>query len=68
MNRTKIKKVIGETFKALDLNGYKKADIMELSVKTCIDKKAQIFIRVDAIVNKEGEDGKSYKVRKDFDL
>ena len=68
MKRTYIKKVIGEVFKAMDQQGYKKSDIMELSVKTCIDKNAELFVRVDAVINMEGEDGKSYKIRKDFDL
>ncbi|MBQ8959443.1 MAG: hypothetical protein IJ057_13250 [Bacteroidales bacterium] len=68
MKRTYIKKVIGEVFKAMDQNGYKNCDIMELSVKTCIDRNAEMFVRVDAVINMEGEDGKSYKIRKDFDL
>lgn len=52
----------------MDEQGFKKCEIMELSLKTCIDKEATLFVRVDAVVNKEGEEGKSFKVRKDFDL
>ncbi|MBQ8959491.1 MAG: hypothetical protein IJ057_13490 [Bacteroidales bacterium] len=68
MKRTYIKKVIAETFKAMDQNGYRNCDIMELSVKTCIDDKFEVFARVDAIVNVEGNEEKSFKIRKDFDL
>ena len=68
MKRTYIKKVIAKVFKAMDEQGFKKCEIMELSLKTCIDKEATLFVRVDAVVNKEGEEGKSFKVRKDFDL
>ena len=52
----------------MDEKGYKKSEIMELSLKTCIDKEATIFVRVDAVINEEGQEGKSFKVRKDFDL
>lgn len=68
MKRTYIKKVIADLFKTMDVKGYKKCEIMELSLKTCIDKSATLFVRVDAVVNVEGEDGKSYKIRMDFDL
>lgn len=68
MKRTYIKKVIAELFKTMDEKGYKKSEIMELSLKTCIDKEATVFVRADAVINVEGEEGKSFKVRKDFDL
>lgn len=68
MKRTYIKKVITDLFKTMDEKGYKKSEIMELSLKTCIDKEATIFVRVDAVINEEGQEGKSFKVRKDFDL
>ena len=54
MKRTYIKKVIAKVFKAMDEQGFKKCEIMELSLKTCIDKEATLFVRVDAVVNKEG--------------
>lgn len=68
MKRTYIKKVIAEVFKAMDEQGFKKCEIMELSLKTCIDKEATLFVRADAVINVEGEEGKSFKVREDFDL
>lgn len=68
MKRTYIKRVLGDVFKAMDQQGYKKSDIVELSLKTCIDKEANLFVRVDAIVNVEGNEKKSFKIRKDFDL
>lgn len=68
MKRTYIKKALAEVFKALDQNGYKNCEIMELSLKTCIDEKATLFVRTDAIINMPGEEGKSFKIRKDFDL
>ena len=68
MKRTYIKKVIAETLKSMDRQGYKKSDIVELSVKTCIDGKLEVFARVDAVVNVEGDEEKSFKIRKDFDL
>ena len=68
MKRTYIKKVIAEVFKAMDEQGFKKCEIMELSLKTCIDKEATLFVRADAVINEEGEKGKSFKVRIDFDL
>jgi hypothetical protein len=68
MKRTYIKKVIADIFKKIDEKGYKKSEIMELSLKTCIDKEATLFVRADAVINEEGEKGKSFKVRIDFDL
>ena len=68
MKRTYIKKVIADLFKTMDEKGYKKSEIMELSLKTCIDKEATLFVRVDAVINEEGEKGKSFKVRMDCDL
>lgn len=68
MKRTYIKKALAEVFKALDQNGYKNCEIMELSLKTCIDKEVALFVRADAIINMPGEEGKSFKIRKDFDL
>lgn len=65
MKRTYIKKVIADLFKTMDEKGYKKSDTMELSLKTCIDKEATVFVRADAVIN---DGGKSFKVRKDFDL
>ena len=68
MKRTYIKKALAAVFKALDQNGYKNCEIMELSLKTCIDKEAALFVRADANINMPGEEGKSFKIRKDFDL
>lgn len=68
MNRTYIKKTLVDLFKAMDEKGYKKCEIMELSLKTCIDKEATVFVRADAVINVQGENGKSFKVRKDFDI
>lgn len=67
MKRTFIKNVFGEFCKALDQN-YKKCEIMELNMKTCITRKAEMFVRVEASVNVPGEENKSFKVSKDFDL
>ena len=68
MNRTYVKKTLAGLFKAMDEKGYKKCEIMELSLKTCIDKEATVFVRADAVINVQGENGKSFKVRKDFDI
>ncbi len=67
MKRTFIKKMFGEFCKALDQN-YKKCEIMELNMKTCITRKAEMFVRVEATVNVPGKKEKTYKVSKDFDL
>lgn len=66
MKRTYIKKVLGEFFKALDQN-YKKCEVMELSMKTCITRKAELFVRVEGRVNVPDQD-KTFLVTKDFDL
>lgn len=67
MQRTFIKKTFGEFCKTLDQN-YKKCEIMELNMKTCITRKAEMFVRVEATVNVPGKKEKTYKVSKDFDL
>lgn len=68
MNRTYIKKVLAETFKAMDKQGYRKCEINEMNITTCIDRKAQMFVRVEATISDPGKDGRSYRVQKDFDL
>lgn len=66
MKRTYIKKALAEVFKALDQNGYKNCEIMELSLKTRIDKEAALFVRADAIINMPGEEGKKFQVQERF--
>ena len=68
MKRTYIKKVIADLFKAMDQNGYRNSDIMELSLKTCITSKGELFTHVEATISEPGKEGKSFKVTKDFDL
>lgn len=68
MNRTFIKKALADLFNAMDQNGYKKSDIMELHLKTCITRKAELFVSAEATISEPGEEGKSFVVRKDFDL
>lgn len=67
MKRSYIKKVFGEFCKALDQNDFRKYDIMELNLKTCISNKGELFVLVEATIAQPGED-KSYKVGKVFDL
>lgn len=68
MKRTYIKNVIADLFKAMDQNGYRNSDIMELSLKTCITRKAEMFVHAEATISEHGKDGKCFKVTKDFDL
>ena len=68
MKRGKIKETLSGLFKAMDQNGYGKCEVMELTMKTCIDRKAEMFVHVEASISEPGSDGKSYKITKDFDL
>ncbi|MCR5037867.1 MAG: hypothetical protein K6A94_00820 [Bacteroidales bacterium] len=68
MKRGKIKETLSGLFKAMDQNGYGKCEVMELTMKTCITKKAELFIHVEASISEPGEDGKSFMITKDFDL
>lgn len=67
MKKTNIKKMIDDLVKAAELKYGKKAEIMTLEVKTCIDPEGKLFAHVEAIVDIEGDDN-SYKVAKDYDL
>ena len=68
MKRTFIKKALADTFKAMDQSGYKQCEVMELSVKTCMTAKGELFAHVEATISEPGEEGKSYQVKKDIDL
>ena len=68
MKRGKIKEALSDLFKAMDLKGYKKCEIMELNMKTCITSKAELFVHVEATICEPVADGKTFKVEKDFDL
>ncbi len=68
MKRTYIKKVLGEVFKTMDQKGYKNCEVMELTMKTCINRKAEMFVSVEAIIQEQGADGKSYKLETCCDL
>ena len=68
MKRTFVKKVLAELLKAMDENGFKGSEIMEVNIKTCINRKAEMFASAEATITEPGNEGKSYKVRKDFDL
>lgn len=68
MKRTFVKDTLANTFKAMDQNGYKKCEIMELHLKTCINRKAEMFVHMEAIVVEPDQDGKTFKLEKDFDL
>ena len=50
------------------LSGFKGSEIMEVNIKTCINRKAEMFASAEATITEPGNEGKSYKVRKDFDL
>lgn len=68
MKRGKIKEALSGLFKAMDQNGYKQCEIMELHLKTCITSKGELFAHAEATISEPGEDGKTYMVEKDFDL
>ena len=68
MKRTYIKKVLGDLFKAMDQNGYKHCEVMKVSLETKVTRKAEFFVHVEAVIDEPGEEGKSFKVEKDFDL
>lgn len=68
MKRTYIKKVLGEVFKMMDQKGYKNCEVMELTMKTCINRKAEMFVSVEAIVQEQGAVGKTYKLETCCDL
>lgn len=68
MKRGKIKEALADLFKSMDLKGYKKCEVMELNMKTCITSKAELFVHVEATICEPGEDGKTYMVEMDFDL
>ena len=68
MKRGKIKEALAGLFKAMDQNGYKQCEIMELNLKTCITGKGELFAHAEATISEPGEKGKSFKVEKDFDL
>ena len=68
MKRGKIKEALADLFKSMDLRGYKKCEIMDLRMKTCITGKGELFAHVEAVICEPGEDGETFKVEKDFDL
>ena len=68
MKRKWIKRAVDETFKAMDLKGFGKHDVMELSMRTCVTKEREVFVSVEAVIQEPGKGGKCFKLRKDFDL
>lgn len=68
MKRAVIKKVLSEVFKTMDQKGYKNCEVMELTMRTCINRKDELFVSVEAIVQEQGADGKSYKLQTCCDL
>ena len=68
MKRSYIKNVLGDVFKTMDQNGYKNCEVMKLTMETFITRKAEMFVHVEATISEHGEDGKSYLIKKDFDL
>lgn len=68
MKKTYIRKVVADLFQEMDKNGFKKCDVMELTLKTCVDKNATVFVNVTAVINEPGKDGKTFKIEKDYDL
>ncbi len=68
MKRGKIKQVMTGLYAAMDQNGYKKCEVMELQMKTCITGKGEVFVHAEATISEPGKNGKSYYVSKDFDL
>ena len=68
MKKTFIKKTVDEFYKVLKENYGSKCEVQAIELKTCINKEAQLFVRVVAVVDLPDDDEHSYKVSKDFDL
>lgn len=68
MKRTYIKKVLGDLFKAMDQKGFGQCEVMKLEMKTCLSDKGELFVHTEAVIDEPGKDGKSYEIKKDFDL
>ena len=68
MKKTHIKKMIDDLVKSVEQKFGKKCELMTLNMKTCITKKAELFIHVEASISEPGEDGKTFKITKDVDL
>ncbi len=70
MTKTFIKKTIDEFYRSLNESfNMKLYQVVELSMKTCINRKGERFVRIEAVVSvKDKSKGKDYKVTKDYDL
>lgn len=70
MTKTFIKKTIDEFYRTLNESfDMKHYQVVDISMKTCINRKGECFVRIEAIVAvKDKSKGKYYKVTKDYDL
>lgn len=68
MKRTKIKSIVSDLFKAMDQKGFGRCEVNELSLKTCLSNKGELFVHANATISEPGKDGKSYSIDMDFDL
>lgn len=67
MKRTYIRRIMGEFNKTLD-QIHPKSEVMQLTITTCINKKKEMFARVEAIVEVPSKPKKTFRATKDFDL
>lgn len=68
MKKTFIKKTVDEFYKALSETYGRKFEVQQIEMKTCINRKAELFVHVEAIVDLPDDDEHSYRIGKDFDL
>ena len=68
MKRTQLKGMVNDLYKAMDQNGLGKCEVMELSMKTCVTGKGEMFVHAEATIEELGENGKCHRIAKDFDL
>lgn len=68
MKKTFIKKTLDEFYRVLAENYGRKCEVQKIELKTCINRKAELFVRVEAVVDLPDDDKNSYKISKDFDL
>ena len=69
MKKTYIKKTLDEFYKFMSENlDMKQYEVAEISMRTCISQKGELFVNVVASVASSDPKKKDYKIRKDFDL
>jgi len=70
MNKTFVKKTVDELCRAFDEKvPMKDYEIAELSLKTCMTQKGEVFVHAEATLQcKDRSKGCDYTITKDFDL